>query len=272
MLDDRPLAFLLHERVVRVEGDDARTWLQGQVTCDVLLAPSASTYGLVLTATGHVLADVWVLDRGDHFLLRLPSETCEAAVARLDRFIVMEDVELSMTSLSVVHVLGEVSDGVPTPRLGPTAGSAGHDLLVEDVEAAFGALAFRGILRGSAEQWEGLRIDAGRPRLGKDFGEATLPQEAGLKSAVSFKKGCYFGQEPVVMLEHRGKPPKRLVHLRLGAEVDEGSPVTDTAGTEVGRITSSAGTVALALVKRRALEGGELHVGGAAPLVLTIVE
>jgi hypothetical protein len=218
-----------------------------------------------------VLADVWVLDRGDHFLLRLPKLTFEAALARLDRFIVMEDVELSVTDLSVVHVLGPVPGGVPTPRLG----SEGHDLVVDDVEGTFAELASRGIGRGDAATWERLRVEAGRPALGKDFGESTLPQEAGLKAAVSFVKGCYFGQEPVVMLEHRGKPPKRLVHVRLGEPIEEGSAVTDVAGNEVGRVTSSvtsnAGTVALALVKRRALEGGPVRVGGAAPVELTYV-
>ncbi|MEZ4246720.1 MAG: hypothetical protein R3B99_00550 [Polyangiales bacterium] len=107
-MDDRRLAFLLDERVLRVEGDDARTWLQGQITSDIHReAPGTSTYGLVLVGTGQVLADVWVLDLGDTFLVRSASAVFDELVARLDRYVVMEDVELEPTSLSVVHVVGD---------------------------------------------------------------------------------------------------------------------------------------------------------------------
>ena len=120
---------------------------------------------------------------------------------------------------------------------------------------------------------QGARYDArGVPRWGRDFGADTLPQEAGLKHAVSFDKGCYLGQEPVVMLEHRGKPPKRLVRLELEDAVEVGAPV-EAAERQVGRVTSAAGTRALALVKRKALEGeAPLEVGGRALTRWALVE
>lgn len=275
-MDERRLAFLLDERVLRVHGDDARTWLQGQVTCDVLLG-GPSVHGLVLSATGHVITDVWVLDRSrpgetPELWLRMPSRAFDAAVKRLDRFIVMEDVELEPTELCVIHTLVEPTrEAHATPRIV----TQGWDLVVSDAEATLAELEREGFVRGDDALYERLRIEAGKPRLGADFGEHTLPQEAGLKSAVSFSKGCYFGQEPVVMLEHRGKPPKRLVQIAplatsLGPVI-VGAPVTDAEGREVGTVTSATPDAALALVKRRALEAGELRLNGQ-PVPTRVVE
>ncbi|MCB9620345.1 MAG: folate-binding protein YgfZ [Sandaracinus sp.] len=271
-MDDRRLAFLLDERVLRVEGDDARTWLQGQITSDIHReAPGTSTYGLVLVGTGQVLADVWVLDLGDTFLVRSASAVFDELVARLDRYVVMEDVELEPTSLSVVHVVGdglELGDGATvTDRVG----RPGVDLLVEDASATLAELEAAGFERGDEATFEALRIAAARPRLGRDFGLNTLPQEAGLVGAVSFTKGCYFGQEPVVMLRDRGKPPKRLVHVVLEAEASPGIAVT-REGAEVGTLTSVAGTEGLALVKRRALEAGDLRIAGVEPRAIRVIE
>lgn len=275
-MDDRRIAFLLDDRVLRVRGDDARTWLQGQVTCDVLLG-GPSVHGLVLSATGHVVSDVWVLDRSTpdaaELWLRMPSEFFDAAVKRLDRFIVMEDVELEPTDLRVIHTLSRPSgEAFETPRLL----GEGFDLVVSDVTSTIASLEDEGFVIGDEALYERLRIEAGKPRLGRDFGASTLPQEAGLKSAVSFTKGCYFGQEPVVMLEHRGKPPKRLVLLSLEGSVSAGATVTDGEGREVGAVTSAvssaSGTSAVALVKRRALEAGELRVEGHAPRSSRLVE
>jgi folate-binding protein YgfZ len=275
-MDERRLAFLLDERVLRVHGDDARTWLQGQVTCDVLLG-GPSVHGLVLSATGHVITDVWVLDRSrpgetPELWLRMPSRAFDAAVKRLDRFIVMEDVELEPTELRVIHTLGRPTrEAYPTPRFA----TDGWDVVVSGAEATLAELEREGFVRGDDALYERLRIAAGKPRLGADFGEHTLPQEAGLKSAVSFTKGCYFGQEPVVMLEHRGKPPKRLVRIAPLASslgpVIVGAPVTDSEGREVGTVTSATPDAALALVKRRALEAGELRVNGQ-PIPTHVVE
>jgi len=193
-------------------------------------------------------------------------------VKRLDRFIVMEDVELEPTELCVIHTLVEPArEAHATPRIV----TQGWDLVVSDAEATLAELEREGFVRGDDALYERLRIEAGKPRLGADFGEHTLPQEAGLKSAVSFSKGCYFGQEPVVMLEHRGKPPKRLVQIAplatsLGPVI-VGAPVTDAEGREVGTVTSATPDAALALVKRRALEAGELRVNGQ-PVPTRVVE
>ncbi len=68
---------------------------------------------------------------------------------------------------------------------------------------------------------ETLRIEAGRPRYGREFTEDTIPTEAfestGLMSrAISFHKGCYTGQEVIVRIAHRGHVNRLLRGLLLG--------------------------------------------------------
>jgi folate-binding protein YgfZ len=66
----------------------------------------------------------------------------------------------------------------------------------------------------TTDEAEMLRVEAGRPRFAVDFDEERLPQEAGLDDALSFTKGCFFGQEVVVRLRDRGQLNRRLVGLR----------------------------------------------------------
>ena len=80
----------------------------------------------------------------------------------------------------------------------------------------------------------------GRPRFEADFGEAHLPQEAGLRAlAVSFSKGCYLGQEVVVTLEHRGKLRQVLVRLDAPSAPAPGAALVDAEGQTIGNVTTA---------------------------------
>ena len=276
-------ARLLDDVVVSVVGEDAREWLHGQVTIDLRERSDEVRYGLVLAVKGRIVGDLHVVDRGpvredeERLDLLLPAPHADAILERLEQFLVMEDVELERLPLRVLSVQGpEAAAAIPHPMLDRALsidrlGVGGLELLVpaDDAQNQLAALDAPAI---SEAGWELARLRHGRPRMGLDFGDTTLPQEAGLeKTALSFTKGCYVGQEPVVMLQHRGKPPKRLVQLRFadGPAPAPGDPVL-AGEREVGTITSAAadggGAVALALVKRKALEGdAPLMVGGRAP-------
>ncbi len=92
------------------------------------------------------------------------------------------------------------------------------------------------------------RIEAGTPLFHVDFGPENLPHETGvLHERVSFKKGCYLGQEVVARMESLGKPKQRLVALRVTDDLlpTAGSPVFERSadgqpGNPVGAVTSSA--------------------------------
>ncbi|MEM1416210.1 MAG: hypothetical protein AAGH15_14985 [Myxococcota bacterium] len=280
-------ARLLDDVVVEVSGDDARSWLQGQITCDLggREAPAA-TYGLVLGAKGRIVSDLWVYDDGDpeRIHVALPAgrgeATPERTLERLERYLVMEDVELERVPLRVLSLQGTAAPG-PAAEGGFPAGrlAGGVDRLVpEDAAAAqLGAALAEGFGPLDAVQWERARVRLGRPAFPADAGDM-LPQEAGLKSAVSFGKGCYFGQEAVVMLEHRGKPPRRTVQIALPGPLVEAPLAVEAGGREAGTLTSVVpaaddGLVGLARVKRKVLEAGtELRVGDRDVRVLRVLE
>jgi folate-binding protein YgfZ len=135
---------------------------------------------------------------------------------------------------------------------------------------------------------ETARIGAGWPLYGPELGEDYIPLEAGLRSAISFNKGCYVGQEIIARMDTYQRIAKRLVVLGCGETAEPDSPGLDPgdevwAGDKaVGRITSVAPLVdggvvkALAYVKTEVAESGrELtvdHAGaGVRARVLTVV-
>jgi folate-binding protein YgfZ len=111
-----------------------------------------------------------------------------------------------------------------------------------------------------------LRVEAGRPRFGREMTTATIPQEAGIdERAVSFTKGCYIGQETVARLHYRGKSNRHLRGLRLEAPVGDGEEIRlgDRAVGEVGTavLSPAHGPIALAIVRREAEPGARVEVG-----------
>src|SRR5262249_37334805 len=115
------------------------------------------------------------------------------------------------------------------------------------------------------------RIEAGVPRQGLDTDERTIPQEAGLEtSAVSFTKGCFVGQELVCRIDTRGHVNRYLRRLRSGSgALAAGATVTAGDG-EVGTITSAAGAVALAMLRREVEPASVVDVGGVPAAVESI--
>lgn len=117
------------------------------------------------------------------------------------------------------------------------------------------------------------RIEAGAAMYMLDFGPDSLPHEAGgaaLASRVSFKKGCYLGQEIVARMQSLGHPKQKLVGLRVEAsppapasatpaQAVTGTQVVETdapGATVVGAVTSSAfspmnsgASICLAMIK-----------------------
>ncbi len=243
------------ELVVQIEGDDARTWLNGQTTNDLkALGPEHPVYGLVLNVKGRILADALAIDHPEHGVsMVVPTSAWPTLAPHLEHYIIMEDVTLTpREDLALVTVQRtarpEGAGWLPHARLD----GEGFDKIVPraELEAVRSAIAARPV---DEAELDAIRIAAARPRFARDFGETTYPQEAGLeKGAVSFNKGCYLGQEVICMLESRGKLSRRLVRLE-GAPMKVGDVLVDDAGQTIGEITSAVDRqsgAALGFVKR----------------------
>jgi folate-binding protein YgfZ len=235
---------------------------------------------------GRVIADAIVVADAERLYLVIPASAADALRTHLDHHLVMEDAEVTVgdgfqawqlhgpRSAEVLHAAREAGAiGVVIDRtgLGGAAFVAPPECAIPVREAVARAVADAGGAFGNDAAWEALRLERGVPRFGADFDDKTYPQEAGLeKTAVSFNKGCYLGQEVVCMLELRGHVKRKLapVVFDSAAVPAAHAEVMDESGASVGEVTSAALSpalgvaVGLAMVKRSHAEPGAVVVVG----------
>jgi folate-binding protein YgfZ len=249
--------------LVGVAGRDAARLLQNVVTSDIdALAVGDGQYGLALTPKGKPLADAWIVREGeDAFVCACEAVAQDDLIATLRRYRLASRADIAVVTSE--RALLERPLAAPAP--GWHAGPLGALLLAspEHARTAWEAALAEGAVPVGADTRETLRIEQGLPRFGIDFDGSNLPAEAGVvERAVSFSKGCYVGQEPIVRLAHRGHANRELRRLRL-TELPV-LPATLLDGErEVGRVTSSAGlpeggAAALGYVRRAVEDGAEL--------------
>lgn len=291
-----------HLGVVRVSGPDRLGWLHSITSQDVeSLAPRTSTELLVLSPQGHVEHAAGVVDDGEATWLVTEGDHAAPLAAWLDSMRFMMRVEVADVTAEYAAVgepvAAEGAEGEPVTwwdtwprvaaggtRYGPPAdGHPGGDrpwrlVLVPraDLPAAVAERETAGRCLVGTWATEALRVEAWRPRLGREVDHRSVPHELDwLRTAVHLHKGCYRGQETVARVHNLGRPPRRLVMLHLdgsqhvvpeaGAEVRVGG----ADGRAVGTVTTVArhhelGPVALAVIKRSAPEDAGLVVVGEA--------
>ncbi len=135
------------------------------------------------------------------------------------------------------------------------------------------ALREAGAIDATADTWNTLRVEAGRPAFGQDMTKETIPIEAGIQDrAIDHSKGCYTGQEVIVRIRDRGHVNRHLRGLLLEhADVPtvaiELYRSDQAEGKSVGWITSAIDSprfgvpAALGYVRREVAPGATLRVG-----------
>jgi folate-binding protein YgfZ len=261
-------------RRVAVHGEDRFRWLSGMITNTVNeLEPRGGAWNLVLNAQGRVQGDLTVWRENDTLELDIAADQYEKLKSHLERFIIMDDVELvdlsgeaalGLTGPAADEVLGRLS--LPTlsePMTGTRVEWIGFDLRIL---RGYGALVPHYELwiplAGLAKLWLGLRTAAatpvgtaaievfriaeGIPAYGVDIVERDLAHETSQMRALHFNKGCYLGQEVVERVRSRGSVHRHLRQLEIfgpvpppGTELhfDDGALDGETAA---GHITSAA--------------------------------
>jgi len=249
---------------VEVQGSDAGAFLDRLMSADIAgLGAGGSTPSCLLDAQGFLIATMDVHRRGDDaFLLTVSGGRAGDLHAALDRFLLMDDVTLTLPTDVWVGLCGDGaadSGGLAWSRTGgaPCRGCA----LVAAADRPDDAE------EGSAESMESLRIRHASPTWGRELTTAATPLEAGLAESVVTSK-CYPGQEAMARTINLGRPARTLVRLEGMEEADAAGADLFYGERRVGRVTSTApvgdGVAALALVRtRRATEGTVLAVGSA---------
>jgi len=288
--------------LLRLSGSDRSTFLQGMISNDVArLKEGAGTYAALLTQQGKIVSDLRAYVLPDELWIDVPAACTTAVRANLERYIIADDVEFNpdeswapliavegpQADRVLVAVLGEsVTDLQPFAHRELTFDGATIRAVAATHTGERGYLLY-GERAAGARLWERcrtagaepvgmealnvLRVEAGIPWHGRDFDDSTLISEVGLETAISYKKGCYLGQEVVERVAARGQVHHKLVGLvcdRQHAPPPETKLLRD--GKEVGWITSAVWSparqtvIALGYARRACWdEGAEMHIGAA---------
>jgi folate-binding protein YgfZ len=260
-------------RRIEVRGEDRFRWLNGMVTNTVNdLGPAHGNYSLVLNAQGRIQGDLTVWRNheasDDKLELEIAQDQVEHLLDHLERFIIMDDVELlpreretalGLTGPRAGEILARLGlPSLPEPRMHTRAdfngmslrirrghGTLSQHYLLWTTTATVGKL-WKFLITGGAtpvgfESIEKFRIAEGIPAYGLDMVERDLPQETSqVDRALHFTKGCYLGQEIVERIRSRGAVHRHLRHLELDGPVPPAGTELMLDGAAVGHITSAA--------------------------------
>jgi len=257
------MLFDLSDRAKLVlSGADALRFLNGQLTNDVgALAPGHVLYACALTVKGKLCADLYVTRLQDKIYLDCDPVLRDTLRARLERYIIADDVVLEEADLGLIHWLGRLDSAkiknTPSPIQSNRFGIAGVDFWFPNSEKAALLEALPEPLSGPDET-EVFRIERGIPRWGTELSESVIPNEAGLQNrAISYTKGCYVGQEVISRIKSIGHVNRHLCGLFTHVEIISGDQLfSDSDGKAVGNVTSVCqsdrvgGIIALAYVRR----------------------
>jgi folate-binding protein YgfZ len=236
-------------RRVEVRGEDRFRWLSGMVTNTVNdLSVNSGAWNLVLNAQGRILGDLWVWRDEESLEMEIADDQQDKLLAHLNRFIIMDDVELApLEEMAAVGLTGPLANdvlaraGLPALEEPLTQARVEWNGLEVRLRRSFGVLAPHYELwvpaPGLDALWQALRqagatpvgvaaLDAfriaeGIPAYGADIMERDLAQETSQTRALSFTKGCYLGQEIVERIRSRGNVHRHLRQLELTGPVPE---------------------------------------------------
>lgn len=253
-------------RVVQVRGEDAASFLQGQLTQDVQKLGDA---GALLSAwcnpKGRVIAVPRLLTLNGGFGLVLPADLAEPVMQRLLMYRLRAKVAIALAEewRSTAVAAGPDLDalaarGLLPPRTRNASRSAGALTAFELGTPArcvelygprpeIAALELTSML--SDAEWQRALVDAGIPTVTAATTEQYTPHMLNLDllGAISFTKGCYTGQEIVARTEHRGHTKRRLRHYRLEAGTANLGDRLLHDTREVGEVLNTAGPHLLAV-------------------------
>jgi folate-binding protein YgfZ len=272
--------------VIRASGDDAASFLHGQLSSDIAhLGASHARLAGYCSAKGRLLASFIVWRAGEvDILLACSADLLEATLKRLRMFVLRAKCVLSDASaeLPLFGLCGPLAtawladaapgeawakrerDGIAAIRLPDAAGCARY-LCAGSVAPPLPPLPL--------DAWRGLEVKSAVARIEQATIEQFVPQMLNYEvlGGVDFQKGCYPGQEVVARSQYRGSIKRRSFVFETDGNARAGDDVfhSDDPAQPAGKVANAApqqdgqgsGSVALVEIKLAAMESGSLHVG-----------
>jgi len=276
---------------LRVSGEEAQSFLQNLLSNDIReVNATRAQLSSLNSPKGRVLATMMIRRDGDDYLLQLPRELCEPIRKKLSMYVLRARVKISDASDEVIalglsgehaqEVLSELFGELPQLPLGVICTGQGCVTKIGATRWQVGTTAEQAPALWQAPGriaqpvgspcWDWLEIRSGIPAILPQTQEQFVPQMVNLDlvGAVSFKKGCYPGQEIVARMQYLGKLKRRmyLAHLDSTDAPQPGDELfsADMEGQPSGMIVNAApapsgGYDALAEIQIASRETQTLH-------------
>lgn len=289
--DATVIAPLTHLGLIECVGEDAKSFLQNQLTSNVNhLAADSAQHSAWCTAKGRMQAS-FVLYRVDaSFQALLSADLVAATLKRMQMFVLRSKAKLGDLSATheVIGVSGPQAEAglknaglpVPTTILSSVAFDEGTVIRLDNsrwliVVASSAAPDFWKRLAEKARPvgtpaWHWLDVQAGVPLITEATKEAFIPQMANFDKigGVSFNKGCYPGQEIVARTKYLGKVKRHLYRIRATVPMKAGDGLCspESPETACGMIANAApspdgGFEALGVIQESFADNGTLRLG-----------
>ncbi|MCU1715919.1 YgfZ/GcvT domain-containing protein [Pseudomonas sp. 5P_3.1_Bac2] len=300
MADSAFYCLLSHEGVLAVRGVDANKFLQGQVTCNLnYLSAERSSLGARCTPKGRMQSSFRIVSVDGGYLLAMASELLEPQLADLKKYAVFSKSTLSDESSQWLRI-GLSGADQALRELGLTLPSEADSVaqhqqllavrlsdgraelwlpaeLADEVQAQLAQT----LSQAPLNDWLLAQVRAGIGQVVGDTRELFIPQMINLQSlgGVSFKKGCYTGQEIVARMQYLGKLKRRLQRLSStssalpAAGTQLFSPVhSSSVGEVVLAAHSEQGIELLAVLQEDATQDGRVHLASADGEPLSVLD
>ena len=299
-------ANITDQGLISVTGEDAATFLHGQLTNDVEhLGLSEVRLAGYCTPKGRLQATFLMWRSAESVFLQLSRDIQPALQKRLSMFVLRAKAKLADASPgktvlgfgglpaheALATMFGTLPDapytridldGETLLRVGDAFGAPRYVWITseQNAEAALPELSATLKIRGN-QAWRLSEIHAGVPQITAKTQEQFVPQMINfeLLGGVNFKKGCYPGQEIVARSQYLGKLKRRTTLATLDdASVAAGAEVFDVADPDqpCGMIVNAAangtgGSDVLVELKLAALEGADIRLGSASGTALRLL-
>ncbi|OHV20872.1 folate-binding protein [Rhizobium sp. RMa-01] len=268
-----PAVFLKDRSLLSISGAEAQSFLQNLITTDIIsLAPDEARPGALLTPQGKILFDFMIWQDGDGYTIETDAGQRDGLLKRLTMYKLRAAVTLAARAEEGVTVCwGEAAEdvldgqGVRDSRFA----KAGITLTRRAGRHGDGAEAL----------YDALRIGHGIVTSGSDFAlQDAFPHDVlmDFNGGLSFRKGCYVGQEVVSRMQHRGTARRRVVTVSAATALPATGTEITAAGKPVGTLGSVDGDHGLAIVRidraGAAMAAGTPLLAGETPVSLVLPE
>jgi len=286
--------------VIRATGEEAASFLHHLMTNDINgLAPDGLRRAGFCSPKGRLLADFRIWREGDDYLLALSADIHAAMLKKLSMYVLRAKVKLSDASADrlLLGLAGPEAAAIvaglvgTTPAAGNTAAfEQGSVLAFSDqrflisvkadaAEALWQQLSTKAKPVGLAA-WRAVEIAAGEPRIVAATQEEFIPQMINFVQVggLSFKKGCYPGQEIVARTQYLGKIKRHMFRASLPVVAQPGDAIyaPETGEQACGNVVlaspaANGGSEVLAVVQTTCAEAGQLTLGNPSGAALSLL-